>query len=404
MAQTGQTPSAEPTPFESANAFPRRAVAALAAVVMSLAVTVAVISINDPEWLSMRLERHATMETPGGARKPADPAVLARYPALATGWNGSPIPFFPGQPAPTRWSVNLRNGAFIHVQTDIYLPDVVPINLSRTYSSFDCYSYRDFGAATSASYEIYLVGNNTVYSYIDMMFPDGSIVHMPRVSPGTSYNATYEHRAAAGDSADIFDQARLWWHSPWYFSSMKDGTGMVFPASRWSREWGQKAIIMIQDAKANVLDIGRDESGNILAITSPNGQKVVLKPDKKNRIVSANDSHGYSVYYGYDEGGRLTDVTDSKGNLTKYSYDIDNNMLTIIEPDGRTWLTNEYDKRHRVTGQTYLDGSHSRYSYGAPDPSGATTTQVTGPDGSIDTYTFNNQGALTNHTHQSPHT
>jgi YD repeat-containing protein len=237
-----------------------------------------------------------------------------------------------------------------------------------------------------------------------MMFPDGSIVHMPRVSPGTSYNATYEHRAAAGDSADIFDQARLWWHSPWYFSSMKDGTGMVFPASRWSREWGQKAIIMIQDAKANVLDIGRDESGNILAITSPNGQKVVLKPDKKNRIVSANDSHGYSVYYGYDEGGRLTDVTDSKGNLTKYSYDIDNNMLTIIEPDGRTWLTNEYDKRHRVTGQTYLDGSHSRYSYGAPDPSGATTTQVTGPDGSIDTYTFNNQGALTNHTHQSPHT
>ena len=112
----------------------------------------------------------------------------------------------------------------------------------------------------------------------------------------------------------------------------------------------------------------------------------------------------FRSYYGYDEGGRLTDVTDSKGNLTKYSYDIDNNMLTIIEPDGRTWLTNEYDKRHRVTGQTYLDGSHSRYSYGAPDPSGATTTQVTGPDGSIDTYTFNNQGALTNHTHQSPHT
>ena len=158
---------------------------------------------------------------------------------------------------------------------------------------------------------------------------------------------------------------------------------------------------MIQDAKGNVLDIKRDEAGNILEITSPNGQKLVLTHDNQNRVTSANDSKGFVVYYAYDEDGRLTDVTDSKGNVTKYSYDVDNNMLTIKQPDGRAWLTNTYDKRHRITEQTYLNGTRASYKYSTPDPSGTTITEVTHPDGSIDSYTFDKAGALTNHTQHS---
>ncbi len=356
-----------------------------------------------PEWLAMHRERHWTMAMPGGTRKAPNPAILANYPGLPTGWRGAPIALFPGQPQPDRWSVNLATGDFTHVQTDIYLPDVIPINLSRTYSSFD-YARRDLGVGWSASYEIYLVGNNTVFSYIDMTFPGGAIVHMPRISPGTSYDATYEHRAAAGDTSDIFDQARLWWHSPWYFSSLKNGTGIVFPASRWAQEWGQRAAIMIEDAKGNVLDVKRDEAGNIVEITSPNGQKLVLTPNKQNQITIANDSHGYLVYYTYDDNGHLTDVTDSKGDLTQYTYDIDSLMLTIRQPDGRIWLANAYDKHQRVIKQTYLDGSQAHYMYTTPDPSGMKVTALTHPDGSIDSYTFNRENALMNHTHQPPST
>jgi len=398
MPQPELNPSLEPPSFEPVRPFPVWISIALVAVV---SVVAAILALTNPEWLSMLLERHYTMATPGGARTAPDPAVLAKYPVLPVGWSGAPIPLFPGQAAPYRWSVNLASGAFIHVQTDTYLPDVVPINLSRTYSSFD-YADRDFGAGSSASYEIYLVGNNTVYSYIDMMFPDGSIVHMPRISPGTSWDATYEHHAIPGNTSDIFDGARLWWHSPWYFSSLKDRTGIVFPASRWSQQWGQKAAIMIQNAKGDVLDIKRDEPGNILEITSPNGQKLTLGHDQLNRITSASGSDGYNVYYTYDEQGRLTDVTDSKGSLTKYTYDADNNMLTIQQPDGRVWLTNKYDRLHRVTQQTYLDGTHARYKYTTPDTSGTTTTEVTRADRSIDTYTFNRQGALTNQSRQPP--
>jgi YD repeat-containing protein len=398
MAEPGLISPPDPTPLESDTFLPR--LFGITATVVAIALIVAAImSLISPDWLRMHTERRFTMVTPGAARKAPDPTVLASYPALPTGWHGAPIPLFPGQAAPSRWSVNLANGAFIHVQTDVYLPDIVPINLSRTYSSFDD-ADRDFGAGSSASYEIYLVGNNTVYSYIDMMFPDGSIVHMPRISPGASWDATYQHRAIPGDSTDIFDKAKLWWHSPWYFSSLKDGTGIVFPASRWAQQWGQRAAIMIQDSKGNVLDIKRDEPGNIVEITSPNGQKLVLSHDENNRVKSANDSHGYIVYYTYDEDGRLTDVTDSKGDVTKYTYDIDNNMLSIEQPDGRIWLTNGYDKRHRVVAQRYFDGTQASYRYSTPDPSGITITEVTRPQGSIDTYTFSKEGALMNQTQQ----
>lgn len=363
-------------------------------------VLVKILLYVNPEWLSMRLERHYTMAPPGGVRKAPDPALIAQFPILPTGWHGAPIALFPGGAPPLRWSVNLSTGAFIHVQTDFYLPDVIPINLSRTYTSVDGED-RDFGADTSDSYEIYLLGDNTIYNYMNIMFPDGSIVFMPRISQGTSWDATYEHRAIVRNSADIFDHARLWWHNPWYFSSLKDGTGIVFPASRWAREWGQRAAIMIQDSKGNVLDIKRDEAGNILEIDSPNGQKLLMAHDWSNRITSAKDEHGYLINYIYDDRGRLTDVSDSNGETTKYSYDLDNNMLTIARPDGRIWLSNSYDNRHRVIAQTYLDGSEAHYTYTPRDASGTAVTQVNHSDGSIDTYTFNRDDALTGHTHVS---
>ncbi|HWN57205.1 MAG TPA: DUF6531 domain-containing protein, partial [Methylomirabilota bacterium] len=369
-------------------------------VVLGLIVVAGIAMLLDPQWLAMHLERRRTMATPGGARRMPDPALLATFPALPTGWHGSPIPLFPGQPAPSRWSVNICTGAFVHVQTDVYLPDVIPINLSRTYSSFD-YEDRDFGLASSASYEFFLSGDNTVFNYIDIEFAGGAVVHMPRISPGTSYDATYQHRATTGDSSDIFDQARLWWHSPWYFSSLKDGTGLVFPSSRWAKTYGQRAAIMIQDARQNVLDIKRDESGNIVEINSPNGQKLLLTHDGKNRITSANDSHGYTVYYSYDDSGRLRNVIDSAGESTEYAYDVDDNMVNIRQPDGRTWLANNYDKQHRVIDQTYLDGGHAHYAYSLPDPSGVKVTDVTRPDGSIDHYTFNRESRLIHHTRQA---
>ncbi len=375
----------------------------IATLVVVAFVLAAIVMLVDREWLTTHSERRNTMMTPDIARNPPNPALLANYPALPIGWRGPPIPMFRGQSPPDRWSVNLGTGAFIHVQTDAYLPDVIPINLSRTYSSFDGWD-RDFGVGSSASYEIYLLGDNIVFSYLEMDFPDGSTVHMPRISPGTNFDATYAHRATAGDTTDAFDKAQLWWHRRWYFSRLNDGTGIVFPSSRWATEWGQRSAIMIQDASGDVLDIKRDESGNIVEVRSPNGQRLLLTHDVKNRITSADDSHGYRIYYAYDDRGRLIDVADSTGESTEYTYDVDDNMMVIRRPDGRIWLTNTYDKQHRVIEQTYLDGGRARYAYTSPNPSGMKVTEVTRPDGSIDRYTFNKDGGLMNRTRQGPPT
>jgi YD repeat-containing protein len=401
MEQAEQPAPPPPIQPESSTLWPRLLPWIATGAVLLLYIAVKILSFLNPEWLNMRVERHYTMQSPAGIRKAPDSSLLETFPALPTGWHGAPILQFAGQSPPNRWSVDLGNGGFVHVQTDFYLPDVIPINLSRTYSSLDAYSDRDFGVHASASYEIYLLGDNTVYSYMNMIFPDGSIVLMPRVSPGTSYDATYEHRAAKGDTSDFFDKARLWWHSPWYFSSLKDGTGIVFPASRWAREWGQRSAIMIQDAKGNVLDIKRDEAGNILEITSPNGQKLVLNHDYNNRITVAYDSRGDTIRYTYDDRGRLADVTDSKGEVTHYTYDGSDNMLTITEPDGHTWLSNTYDNRHRITDQIYWDGTHAHFAYQPPDLSGTTVTEVSHSDGSRDSYKFNKKGSLLTHTHLS---
>jgi hypothetical protein len=101
-------------------------------VALGLIAVVGIAMLVDPQWLAMHFERRRTMATPGGARKASDPALLKTFSTLPTGWHGAPIPLFPGQPAPNRWSVNVCTGAFVHVQTDVYLPDVIPINLSRT--------------------------------------------------------------------------------------------------------------------------------------------------------------------------------------------------------------------------------------------------------------------------------
>jgi YD repeat-containing protein len=402
MNETGQIAPPVAIQPESGKFLPRLLVWSTVILALAAVIVVAFAMMNQ-EWLAMYMERHHTMATPGGARKAPNPALLAKFPVLPTGWHGTPIAFFSGQPAPHRWSVDLSSGAFTHVQTDIYLPDVVPINLSRTYSSFD-YEDRDLGLGASASYEFFLSGDNTVFSYIDIDFPGGSIVHMPRISPGTSYNATYGHRAMAGDTSATFDQARLWWHAPWYCSSLRDGTGIVFPASRWATGWGQRAAIMIQDGKGNVLDIIRDVAGNLVEIKSPNGQRLALGHDSSNRITTADNFHGYIIYYSYDDSGRLNKVIDSNGESTEYSYDVDDNMQSIRQPDGRIWLSSLYDKRHRVIEQTYLDGGHARYRYTPPDPSGVKVTEVTRPDGSIDRYRFNSESRLIDHTKLPPTT
>src|SRR5882724_250268 len=60
--------------------------------------------------------------------------------------------------------VDLATGLFVYQKTDLALPDVIPIMLTRTYRQGDSVS-RAFGIGTSFAYDMFTVGDNVNYTY-----------------------------------------------------------------------------------------------------------------------------------------------------------------------------------------------------------------------------------------------
>jgi hypothetical protein len=73
--------------------------------------------------------------------------------------------------------IDTSTGIFISSHTDLYLSDVIPINLTRVYLSQDSNAW-SFGVGTSDNYDIYLTNlNNTPeYQYITLILADGEQV------------------------------------------------------------------------------------------------------------------------------------------------------------------------------------------------------------------------------------
>jgi hypothetical protein len=73
-------------------------------VVVAVYVLVKVLLYVKPETIKMHLERYYSMAPPGDKRKTPEPALLTGFPALPTGWHGTPIPLFPvsGRPSDGR--------------------------------------------------------------------------------------------------------------------------------------------------------------------------------------------------------------------------------------------------------------------------------------------------------------
>ncbi|HEX5107370.1 MAG TPA: DUF6531 domain-containing protein [Vicinamibacterales bacterium] len=80
------------------------------------------------------------------------------------------VAFFAGDP------VDLGSGLFILDDTDIELPDTLPISLTRTYRPNDSRS-RSFGIGAAMTYDMFLVGDSPVYSYIDLVLASGTRIH-----------------------------------------------------------------------------------------------------------------------------------------------------------------------------------------------------------------------------------
>jgi RHS repeat-associated protein len=301
--------------------------------------------------------------SPDGVNVIPDPSVvLYQFTGAMVGSPGVAPPVGPpaGTPRPKDGDpVDLSTGQFIYSATDVTLPDVIPIHLTRTYITNDSLS-RAFGIGATHSYDIFMVGDTFPYTYQEMVLPEGSRIRFDRISPGTSWSdAIY-----ISTSPDpLFYGATLRFNpNDTWIVTRKDGTEYVFPDSFGQARSQCQAVIQILDRHGNKTKL--DRSGcNLMQVTSPNGRYIQFQYDSSNRVISAMDNIGRTVSYTYDPVGRLATVTDLNGGVTTYTYNDQNEMATITDPRGITYLSNQYDANGRVVQQTQADGSTYLFSW-----------------------------------------
>jgi RHS repeat-associated protein len=283
--------------------------------------------------------------------------------------------------------VDLATGLFVMSNTDLVLPDILPITIARTYRPKDSAS-RGFGIGCSLAYDIYLVGDDANASYAELILPDGGRVRYDRTSPGYELtNAVMEHTATPTG----FYKSKLSYNTTSIGWDLQFQNGTIWRFTIYS-PW--VVLTEIQDRHGNTLTISRDpNSKRVSKIASPNGRSVELTYDgTSERISQVRDNIGRLVSYTYDAAGRLWKVTDPNNGVTEYSYDGSNQMLTIKDARGIVYLTNEYDTNGRVIKQTQADSTFYQLAYTLDGGGKVTQTDVTDPRGNIRRVTFNASG------------
>jgi YD repeat-containing protein len=202
------------------------------------------------------------------------------------------------QPPPTTDNrgdpIDPSSGLFLMTKTDLYLPDVIPLAMTRTYSSGDG-QVRPFGYGMTHPYAMFLWGPQQ-YQVADVSLPTGAMIHYVRTSPGGSFaDAVFTASPTPTEYAD----SQLSWNGNGWDLVMADGTVYVF---------GENAPLQaIRDRYGNTVRISHavGEPRKVTQVTSPNGRWLSFTYDGFNRITQIKDNIGRTVGYTYEANGNL---------------------------------------------------------------------------------------------------
>ncbi|HKZ80773.1 MAG TPA: RHS repeat-associated core domain-containing protein [Pyrinomonadaceae bacterium] len=281
--------------------------------------------------------------------------------------------------------VDLGTGFFVYHKTDLALPDVMPIVLSRTYRQMDTRP-RGFGIGISHPYEMIIVGDSS--SVGDLILPDGGRIRYNH-DPARTDGVWGEHTATPTEfyksTLSLNNGSSMSWDI-----KLRNGTVMHFGITPGVfGVGGNTSLESITDRYGNKITITASK------IISPNGRWVEFTrdPNNFNFITQARDNIGRTVSYTYDANLRLWKVTDAGGGITEYTYDSAGRMTTIKDPRGVVYLTNEYDPSSgRITRQTLADTGVFQFAYVVGGSGNVTQTDVTDPRGHVRRATFNSSG------------
>lgn len=288
--------------------------------------------------------------------------------------------------------VNLRNGNFKLLQTDLFVSDVVPLSLTRSYYAWDPQSHA-FGVGTNHPYDICPTGTRFPYTYQVLNLEDGSQVYMPRVSKGTGYgDAVFRYDRS---SSEFYGAITAWNGSGWTMT-FRDGRKIYFPEAYWAKNYAQGAPAEMVDAAGHRTQLKRSKVRNLEQLISPGGHTIDFKYDSYDRIVEARDDEAHVRRYTYGPGGQVDTVSDGSHIQYRFEYqrimpgaDNDPWLLTaVLDGDWNVLVKNTF-ANGRVIEQRLGDGEVYHYDYVLHGAEVQQTT-VTLPSGEKRQFFFRN--------------
>lgn len=263
--------------------------------------------------------------------------------------------------------IHVRGGNFTTAQEDLLiLGHSMPILVKRTYNSHDNYYEGPFGFGWSFSYNVTAkeVFDGNGKSQVIVRDGDG-VEHVFTQNSGNNYdapNGRYNKLIKIGVNA--------------YQIVRKDAVKLLFSKNRLD------AII---DPNGNQFTLSYNGDGKLNSVTSPSNRRVTFAYGTNNKINKVTDPIGRTVTYTYDTNGNLNSFSNTAGDKTQYTYDGQHHLVSVIDANSTTRLTNIYNNDAQVIQQT-SDGRTYRYDY---QPS---YTRVQDPSGRNIFHYFNDQG------------
>jgi YD repeat-containing protein len=262
-------------------------------------------------------------------------------------------------------------------RTEFYRPGALPLELSRVVRVADS-SSRAFGIGANHSLNIWPIGDQWPFSWIDLILEDGGRLHYRRANWGASYwDAIY---GVEYTITDFYDSALSWNGKGWTLSR-QDGRTYLFPDGSLIQRAEQGALVGVTDRSGDFLKFQRERSGDLTRVSSNSGPWLQLQYDSQHRITSAEDDSGRVIRYLYNDAGCLQEVADSE-HITHYTYD-KAKRLSGIEIDGQRVLTAEFQNSDRITGLSLAGVGDYRFAYTVKPSGEAKSVNITQPDSSV---------------------
>lgn len=269
-------------------------------------------------------------------------------------------------------------GDFIHVKTDLYVQDVIPLAFTRTHRPFDDWS-RYFQIYLGHVYDPFLSGNRYPFTYVDWYLPDGQNVHYGRVSAGTGYaDAVYEH----GGTMPVFGGSRVGWNGGGWDLSLLDGTTFLSPAVNWITRPQEGSLVGIFDKDGHEVQLFRRPNGDLTEVRSPGGHWIRLEYSK-SRIIRARDNAGETVDYKYDSIHRLAEVGYSTGLAITYRYDSSNRIVRTEYFPTAFAIQATYDSDGKVIELSLGDGQKYYFRYTVGQTQSSEQVDITDSRGKV---------------------